>query len=106
MGNTDPAGKFIVRLLVIVASGVFMLLVHAVSVLKFHGGNFKRQQPSLTASVGTVFYCFFLSVVASVLSAFNCVPHPNGSATLWSYPSLLCWEGGQHDVLITLSCAA
>jgi preprotein translocase subunit SecG len=104
--DSDPVIKFLIRIIIILGALIFLVVLHLIVVVSLHKGEFRNQMPYLIASIGTVLFCFFLSVVTSALSAVHCNEHPNGLQTLWAYPSLLCWEGGKHDSLVVLSAFA
>eukprot|EP00971_Amphidinium_carterae_P277670 5511169-Amphidinium_carterae.1 len=41
-----------------------------------------------------------------MLGPLQCKRHPNGRLTISWYPSIPCWEGGDHDTMIVIGSHA
>eukprot|EP00971_Amphidinium_carterae_P340879 6479405-Amphidinium_carterae.1 len=59
----------------------------------------------LTNAVGSIFFVFFISLVAAAVDAFVCYSHPSDSAgsSVVVDPSVRCWEDVQHTKMVMVA---
>ena len=91
--------------MVIVICIMFMVRLYITNVSCSHKFEFRRKLPSLIAAIGTVSYCFFLSVVASVQGG----GFPLHYASQWLLHALVLSQpeqGARHDTMVVLSALA
>jgi len=85
-----PAGKYGMRMLLLYVAVAFLWSVHAFATLFVWKGGFKANSYRVIRSVGTIMAFFYISVVSSIMTPFNCTDHPNGLKTLVSDTAVLC----------------
>ena len=59
----------------------------------------------LTNTIGRILMVFFISVCVSLLVPFQCIRHPSGEMTTQVYRSVLCWQPGDHYLMLGYSIA-
>ena len=62
--------------------------------------------PAMLNTAGFLMSALFVSVSLMSLEGFRCKANPNGKALLQAFGAMVCWEGGEHNVLIALSVVA
>mmetsp|Transcript_66993 Transcript_66993/g.117424 ORF Transcript_66993/g.117424 Transcript_66993/m.117424 type:complete len:1214 (+) Transcript_66993:63-3704(+) len=91
-------------LMPIVVAAVFLAwyplswLIHRL-VDKFRGFNIN----ALLNALGMILQAFYISMVLSVVSGFDCYSSPNGDSTLRVSPSNVCWQGDHIPIVIASS---
>eukprot|EP00971_Amphidinium_carterae_P105912 2097654-Amphidinium_carterae.1 len=83
-----------------------MVLCHVGVVLGKHQGRFRERHKVLVGAIGTVCMIFFISILSVILLCFQCDLHPNGERAVSAYPSIQCWELGDHASMIAAACFA
>lgn len=53
-------------------------------------------------TVGAIASVFFIPIVLSFLAPFICYPHPNGTQSMVSAPSILCYDDPSYGKLIVM----
>ncbi|CAE7543092.1 RPA1 [Symbiodinium natans] len=106
MGRKSFTAEYVVKLIafpilcLVVFAGSF-LLQHVPKVKLYASFNF----PAMLNTAGFLMSAVFVSVSLMSLEGFRCKTNPNGKALLQAFGAMVCWEGGEHDVLIALSAA-
>ncbi|CAK9059196.1 unnamed protein product [Durusdinium trenchii] len=67
-----------------------------------------RRQPAMLNDdtfnlCGTLVFALFISVTLALLDPFQCVANPDGSSSMLSNPGILCFNSGEHTILLLLS---
>ena len=52
---------------------------------------------------GLLFFAFFLSITLTTLMPFQCVPNPDGSASMMTDPGIVCYQSDEHATLVGLA---
>eukprot|EP00971_Amphidinium_carterae_P306032 6081994-Amphidinium_carterae.1 len=102
--DSDPLIDFVVRMLIPFSIVLFLGVVHVIF-LTFRLGVRRqgRVWTNYSRSAGLVAAIFYISIVSLIISPYQCQEHPNGKWTSQDYKSLICWEGGDHTVMIIIS---
>eukprot|EP00971_Amphidinium_carterae_P267114 5298630-Amphidinium_carterae.1 len=83
-----------------------ILLAHSISQVLQHRHDWRTRWSTLACAVGTLLMTFIVSILSTMLAPFQCNWHPNGRSTVSWYPSVICWEGGEHERMIYTGCVA
>mmetsp|Transcript_18988 Transcript_18988/g.44264 ORF Transcript_18988/g.44264 Transcript_18988/m.44264 type:complete len:1820 (-) Transcript_18988:53-5512(-) len=106
VGSFTPLSKYISRLLFVGAALLVIGLFHLISVLAFHRGQFRKRMASLLGVIGSVFMMFYISILGTILLSMQCDEHPSGKWTVNAYPTIVCWEGGDHVPMVMVALIA
>jgi hypothetical protein len=52
--------------------------------------------------VGQIMQALFIAFCAIMVKPLQCYTHPNGLKSMLAYPRVLCWEPGEHGVIVAL----
>lgn len=105
IGDFSNVGKYIIRVLIVFMGIAAICVIHLLLVMRvvakdgrfrWHLGN---RASSLVAAMGALMKAFNLSIVATMLTPFQCIGHPNGKWTIQSSKSIICDEGGEHTTM-------
>ncbi|CAK0896286.1 unnamed protein product [Prorocentrum cordatum] len=106
MFRFSPLGSFIVQLSILAQCVVVLLITHVLLSLFYYREPIRQRNSALVASIGTIFMVVYISVVTAVLGPFQCLEHPNGKWTIRGFPSVVCWETGEHISMIVVATVA
>lgn len=59
----------------------------------------------LIAALGTLMLVFIIAITNTAVLPFECNSHPNGLKTVRRYPTVVCWEGGMHQTMVSVGSA-
>jgi len=104
VGLGTPISSYMFSGMVVLSSIGCFVVVHMLAVLFIHKGNFRDNRAPLIGSLGILLTVFFLPLVETIFGPLQCRNHPNGRWTCRAFPSVACFEGGDHSVLLGLSC--
>lgn len=82
---------------------VFMATLAGVVVLRHAAGKRGLSFDRYLNSVGLVSLIVYISVTIAVLRPLHCITSPNGSSSMYTNPSVICWDSSNHVVLVGLS---
>jgi len=100
----SPITLYVLQIMVVFALLSAMIGIHCINVIVFHHGKWSMRKPALINSVGIVVMVFFISIVTTILAPLHCSEqHPNGRSTVGRYPTVVCWEGGEHTSMIIVA---
>jgi hypothetical protein len=97
-----PTSKYVGSMAIVFIGLAAMLLLFVVSVVIIHKGRFRERLPILINSLGTIAMTFFISIVSTSMNPLQCAEHPDDKWTLRAYPTVKCWEGGEHGGMVGL----
>mmetsp|Transcript_55619 Transcript_55619/g.130204 ORF Transcript_55619/g.130204 Transcript_55619/m.130204 type:complete len:1444 (+) Transcript_55619:60-4391(+) len=97
--DTDPLSKLILRQMIAPACVPILFITIACRKLTKPTVNLSVE---LSNAVGSIFFVFFISLVATSVDAFVCYSHPSGNAgsSVVIEPSVRCWEDVQHTKMV------
>ncbi|CAE7289869.1 Grm5 [Symbiodinium sp. CCMP2456] len=98
-GSDSPTLHFVSQMLACPAACILLLLSWLLSRM------LGRPKPvnSLVHNCGVLIFAFFLSITRSTLIPFQCISSPNGSTSMVSHPSIMCYESTEHVALVALA---
>lgn len=97
--TSDFLSGFIFKLTGPLLVAVMFILIYAVSnVLARFMSSLQMDGDVLMNCYGSLFFTFFVAIVAQTVSLFQCYGHPNGESSMRSAPATLCgsddWNSG------------
>jgi len=102
-----PLLAFAMQLFTFLGCIVIMCITHLMWVTLRHARQFRSHNPNLVSGLGTIFLIFYVTVFIATLTPVQCAKNPNGLWTLKSYPSVICWNGGEeHHAMLVLGAIA
>jgi hypothetical protein len=101
--GVSPVTNFACRQMVCPAGFPFAFLVLLVKKYKLPETPLRMQ---FTNTCGTVMNLFFISVVVSAVNPFMCYKHVGDLMSMRSSPSILCYQGGEHNSMLIVSLIA
>eukprot|EP00971_Amphidinium_carterae_P349458 6491026-Amphidinium_carterae.1 len=101
--DTDPVTKLLMRQMI--APSCVPILFLTIASRKLIAPSKVDVSVELTNAVGSIFFVFFISMVAAAVDAFVCYSHPSDSAgsSVVIEPSVLCWEDVQHGKMVIVA---
>lgn len=114
MGDLEKEVLFAVRTSLVVVCLLFLFCLHFAAVLShscFRSKNgvgeraplwssIKHSFPRLVAAEGALLAAALTSSVATCTSPLVCHTHPNQQQRVRSHPSIMCWQGAQHNTML------
>jgi len=100
-------GVLLFKVFLVITFLCILSIIHVAHVLVKHRGRFRQRLPAYISSLGTVLMAFFISITSTVFSPLQCsARHPNGLSTLRDFPSVVCWEEGEHISMVVVAFVA
>jgi len=101
-----PVTSYMGQGTVLIFCAGWFIVIHTVSVMMYNKARFWEHRAALVGSLGILLTVFFMPIVENILGPFQCRLHPNGAWTCRAYPSVRCWDSGDHTTLVALaSCS-
>jgi multiple sugar transport system substrate-binding protein len=97
-----PVYKYLVSLLMFPVA--ILLLLACFAVLRAAGRPVERSH--VLNKIGLLWLILFLSLALSAVSSLQCKDNPDGSSSVMSVRSVICWDGSDHAVMVVLSILA
>lgn len=101
-GTDSPVLEFVSQLLACPIGCTTLLILQ---LLTRCGIGRPKPFDSILNLCGLVFFAFFLSITLATLTPFQCVPNPNGTASMATEPGIICWRSEEHTALVLLALA-
>jgi len=83
---------------------VLTVIVTLCGVRRLAGRNVTAAE--VTNALGSCVMVLFLPMVAVATVPFQCVRNPDGTSSVRTEPSVLCWESEEHEVMLILATTA
>jgi len=85
---------------------IVVCCVHAAVSLLWHRQSVLERFPVLFSTLGIMCFLFFTSIVSQGIVPVVCSMNPNGRQTVTRFSTVLCWEGGEHSVMLAVGLAS
>ena len=82
---------------------IFMVMLGCVTFLVSLVGMRERNLKNYTNTVGFSGLIVYIPITVTVLRALHCTKNPNGTSSIASNPSIVCWDSLEHASLVVLS---
>jgi len=95
--------KYLGKLAIIPVAIFALCLCHVISSL-FHREERSVSRMRLAGAVGIFLSALYISLTNVIAAPLQCASNPNGRWTMVSAEAVLCWEGGDHAVMLAIGC--
>eukprot|EP00930_Biecheleria_cincta_P002620 TRINITY_DN103625_c0_g1_i1.p1 TRINITY_DN103625_c0_g1~~TRINITY_DN103625_c0_g1_i1.p1 ORF type:complete len:754 (-),score=116.79 TRINITY_DN103625_c0_g1_i1:122-2302(-) len=107
VGGKSYLSSYVVKLLTFpVCCALLILGVRILRIVPKTRSFANFNTSALLNSMGFLMSAFFVSVSLVSLEGLRCTKNPNGIHTLQADGAIICWEGGDHLMIVVLSSVA